>query len=219
MIDIKISKYLKEKYPKLSLGIIQYEGNIEEKNEFIFRELEVVSENVKELIKKEEINFIPKIKSIRDAYKELGDPSRYRISSEALLRRIFQGKNLYTVNNIVDINNIVSLKSLYPVGSYDLDKIKEPINFRVGLEGEVYSGIGKQEISLENMPLFSDEEGPFGSLTSDSKRTMINSESKKMVMILISFSGNNDFNEIITFAIDLLKKYSSAKKIEYKIIN
>ena len=44
----------------------------------------------------------------RQAFRALGqDPSRYRPSSEALLRRIAQGKGLFNVNNLVDTNNLV----------------------------------------------------------------------------------------------------------------
>lgn len=219
MIDIEISKYLKETYPKLSLGVIEYNGVVAESNDVLWNIAKEKSDIVKNLIKKDEINKTNKIKDIRDAYKGLGkDPSRYRISSEALVRRILQGKDLYRVNNIVDINNIVSLESLYPVGSYDLDMVKSSINFRVGIKGEVYDGIGKQGINLENMPVFSDVEGAFGSLTSDSKRTMITCNAKNLIMIVISFSGHSDLQKTIHFAIKLLEEHAGASKIQYKII-
>lgn len=39
------------------------------------------------------------------------DPGRYRISSEALYRRLKQGKGLYAINSVVDANNIASLET------------------------------------------------------------------------------------------------------------
>ena len=58
------------------------------------------------------VNEIPNIKESRAAYKAFGkDPSRYRVSSEALIRRIGQGKGLYEVNTVVDVNNLISIES------------------------------------------------------------------------------------------------------------
>src|SRR5277367_6606628 len=42
------------------------------------------------------------------------DPSKYRPSSEALLRRVVQGKGLYRVSNVVDIGNLGSLETGWP---------------------------------------------------------------------------------------------------------
>ena len=56
------------------------------------------------------IKYDIKVKNIlssRNAYKKLGkDPSRYRLSSESLVKRVVKGNDLYIVNNIVDINNL-----------------------------------------------------------------------------------------------------------------
>ncbi len=44
---------------------------------------------------------LPGIAATRRAYKALGkDPSHYRSSYEALMRRVVQGKPLYNINNI-----------------------------------------------------------------------------------------------------------------------
>ena len=68
------------------------------------------------------------IKTSREAYKILGkEPSRYRVSSEALIRRILQGKGLYKINNVVDTNNLISIETGYSVGSYDLENLQGSI--------------------------------------------------------------------------------------------
>ncbi len=61
-------------------------------------------------IKFDEVIKLKNILSSRNAYKKLGkDPSRYRLSSESLVKRVVKGNDLYYVNNIVDINNLISL--------------------------------------------------------------------------------------------------------------
>ena len=79
------------------------------------------------------------MKESRAAYKAFGkDPSRYRVSSEALIRRIGQGKGLYEVNTVVDVNNLISIESGFSVGSYDVSQISEELVFRIGQKGETY---------------------------------------------------------------------------------
>ncbi|MCF8231187.1 MAG: hypothetical protein K9J27_03280 [Bacteroidales bacterium] len=64
----------------------------------------------------EDIASLQPVKDTRQAYKALGKkPARYRVSSEALHRRIIQGKGLYFINNVVDITNLVSIRSGYGI--------------------------------------------------------------------------------------------------------
>ena len=59
------------------------------------------------------------------------DPGRYRISSEALYRRLKQGKGLYAINSVVDANNIASLETGFSLGSYTLANLRGDITFRL----------------------------------------------------------------------------------------
>src|SRR6202050_1554348 len=112
------------------------------------------------------------------------DPSKYRPSSEALLRRVVQGKGLYRVSNVVDIGNVGSIETGWPFGCYDRARITGPIAFRHGVGGESYEGIGKRTWHLERRPVLADSDGPFGSPISDSTRTMI-TEAARDVLIVI----------------------------------
>jgi DNA/RNA-binding domain of Phe-tRNA-synthetase-like protein len=117
---------------------------------------------------------IPTVKQIRTIFHRSGlDPTRYRPSSESLLRRAVKGKGLYFINSMVDLINYFSLKLLCPMGLFDADRLKPPITWRVGREGESYEGIGRDRLNLANFPLLSDSEGPFGSLVSDSMKTRV----------------------------------------------
>ena len=84
-------------------------------NEALWLEIDRHLTHLSSTIKPEQINTIPQITAMRSVYKALGkDPSRYRGSAEALLRRVLSGKGLYQINSVVDINNLVSLESLNP---------------------------------------------------------------------------------------------------------
>ena len=83
--------------------------------------------------KDEPLGEIPAVKAIRAIFHRSGlDPTRYRPSSESLLRRAVKGKGLYFINSVVDLINYFSLKMLCPMGLYDADKLKPPIVWRVG---------------------------------------------------------------------------------------
>lgn len=192
MVQLIVEDALRKVAPDISLGIVEASGvRIEPGSDTLWSAISSQSDGVKALAKDPEaLQILPPIEAARSLYRLLGkDPSRYRGSAEALARRILQGKPLYRVNNVVDLNNLISIRSLLPVGSYDRSKVRGDIDFRVGRAGESYKGIGKADINLEGLPIFSDEEGPFGSPTSDSERTMITSATSEVLTVIISFGG------------------------------
>ncbi len=120
------------------------------------------------------------------------DPSKYRPSSEALLRRVVQGKGLYRVSNVVDIINIGSIETAWPYGLYDRSKIAPPIVFRHGLPGESYEGIGKRTWHLEARPVLADPQGPFGAPISDSTRSMITESARDILTVIFAPESASD---------------------------
>ena len=120
------------------------------------------------------------------------DPSKYRPSSEALLRRVLQGKGLYRVSNLVDIGNLGSIETGWPYGCYDRSRLTPPVVFRHGSPGELYEGIGKRTWHLEGRPVLADAQGPFGSPISDSTRSMITESARAVLTVIYAPSGASD---------------------------
>lgn len=170
-------------------------------------------EQIMEEYSMEDILDIPLIKEARDGYKKLGkDPSRYRLACESLLRRLVKGNKLYRINNLVDTGNVLSIVAKRSVAVLDYDKIVGDILIRKGNANDDYEGIGRGKINVENIPLYEDELGPFGSTTSDTTRTMITSNTKKILLFIVCFSFNEiEVNEKI--AIELFEKYCGAHNI------
>lgn len=219
MVPISISAALKQALPELALGCISAGVKVEQHSDSLWQEIDIYLVQLAASHKAGEIGAIPQIAAMRSAYKALGkDPSRYRGSAEALLRRVLSGKGLYRVNSVVDINNLVSLQSLLPAGSYDLGHVSPPIELRIGAAGESYKGIGKDEINIENLPVFADVNGPFGSPTSDSERAMIRLESRDVLMVIFSFSGPHGLERWTNTASELLQRYADAQQIETAVI-
>jgi len=133
---------------------------------------------------------IPGLVEARNLYKSFGmDPSRHRPSSEALLRRVLRGKDLYHISNVVDSCNLASLGFLLPVGMYDLERVTGNVVLRTGLEGEQYAGIRKGDVHLDGRLGLFDETGPFGSPTSDSERTCTSDETQIILAVIMATAG------------------------------
>jgi DNA/RNA-binding domain of Phe-tRNA-synthetase-like protein len=127
---------------------------------------------------------LPAVKAVRSIFHATGvDPTRYRPSSEALLRRAVKGKGLYFINSAVDVVNYFSLKTLLPMGLFDADRIKPPVEFRAGREGETYRGVGRDVLNLSGFPLLADADGPFGSAVSDSVRTRVTEATSRLLWV------------------------------------
>lgn len=154
---------------------------------------------------------LPNLGESRRAYKAFGrDPGRTRVSSEALCRRIRQGKELYRINTVVDANNLISLETGFSLGSYDQGRLNGDLLFRLGEEGEAYAGIGKDGMDLALLPLLADADGPFGSPSSDSQRAMISLESRDILTVIYAFSAAEDLEAALTLARKRLTDFAGA---------
>ena len=189
-VTVTIDAALKAKCPRTALACVTAQVQAGSSPEGLIAELQNSEQAVLCLPEPRSVLESPQILATRAAYKALGkDPARYRGSAEALLRRMIAGKGLPHINAVVDIINLVSVESRLSIGLYDLEHVNGDIVFRAGRAGETYKGIGKYDLNLEGLPVFCDAQGPHGSPTSDSERTMVTSETKNVLAIIISFGG------------------------------
>ena len=218
MQHVLISEQLAQKVPGIQLSCIGCDVIFEQKNEVLWSEINKKIATIAAELKVEQISQMQAIASSRMAYKACGkDPARYRLSAEALLRRVIKRKELYQVNNVVDLLNLVSITSGFSIGGYDADKINGEIIFGIGEKDEPYEGIGRGELNIEFLPVFRDEEGAFGSPTSDSLRTAVSDETKHFLMVIIDFGGG-ELQKATELAVQLLKKYTNAQNFEIKTV-
>lgn len=210
MIPIAITPDFKNRLPSLVVGAVSARVCVAEHNPALWQEMEEVAGRYIGLTM-DDARQSPPIRAMREAYRLLGnDPTRYRGSSEALMRRLVQGKGLYQVNTVVDINNLISLESQHPVGTYDANRIAPPVVFRLGEAEESYAGIGRGEIRLAGLPVFADQQGAFGSTTSDSLRTRIRLDTQRVLMVVIAFAGREGLPAVLERAVELLVRHAGA---------
>ncbi|HTZ99344.1 MAG TPA: phenylalanine--tRNA ligase beta subunit-related protein [Candidatus Aquilonibacter sp.] len=160
-------------------------------------------------------------RAVRAMFRAWGvDPSKYRPSSEALLRRVVQGKGLYRVSNLVDLGNLGSIETGWPYGCYDRARISPPIAFRHGASGETYEGIGKRTWHLEGRPVLADPAGPFGSPISDSTRSMIAEGVRDVLMVIYAPSGALDsaLESAMSRLAERLTQFAGASPVQTEIV-
>jgi DNA/RNA-binding domain of Phe-tRNA-synthetase-like protein len=219
MKEIIISQAIKEVLPDLVLGCIECDVVISEENGELWREIEAICGIIGHSGELAEVGSNPAIRASRAAYRLCGkDPARYRLSSEALMRRVIKGHQLNRVNNVVDLINLISLKSGMSIGGYDAEKISGSIIFDIGEKDEPYEAIGRGEFNIESLPVFRDNVSPFGSPTSDSVRTSVTLCTERFLMIIVGFSGEICTAETVDLSVSLLNKYANAVDIETKLI-
>lgn len=219
MTKIKISEAIRLKLPNLVLGCIECNVKIKEDNPELWSEIDQFCSYLSEQKELGEISSHPGIAASRKAYRTCGkDPARYRLSSEALMRRVIKGVDLYRINNIVDLLNLVSLQTGMSIGGFDADKISGEVVFGIGTKDEPYQAIGRGELNIEFLPVFRDSVSAFGSPTSDSERTCVTTGTKRFLMVIIGFSGEDMTVIAMGKAVALLQKFGFATNIEQSLV-
>lgn len=218
--DVKIDNRLFEIYSDIRLGLLRFKAEVKEPDSSFWKYMSnEVQPQIKNKIEGKEWNDISGVKGSRAVYKAFGrNPGRYRVSSEALLRRVRRGDDLYHINSVVDVNNLISIESGLSVGSYDLAHIQGTITLRKAENGEGYSGIGKKFLDMENMLVLADDEGIFGSSMSDSTRAMVTEQTTDVLVVIYCFENDIDLPALLEKAQTDLQKFADVQDVEAWII-
>ena len=160
----------------------------------LWEEIKALGEKFKAELTTETLKDISGIAATRRVYRACGkDPSRYRPASEALIRRLLQGKELYQIATLVDLTNLASIAYGYSIGGFDADKFEgDTLTLGVGREGEPYEGIGRGIINIAGLPVYRDARGGVGTPTSDNERTKIDIATTHLMVLINGYDGCED---------------------------
>ena len=174
-MKIIISEEIKQRCPEMMGAAVLARVRNTETNEALWQEIDRFIADYRQRYTTESIKLMPSIEATREAYKRCGkDPSRYRPSGEALVRRTLKGNDLYHVSTLVDLINLASIAYGYSIGGFDAERIQgNTLTLGIGREGEPYEGIGRGALNIEGLPVYRDSQGGIGTPTSDHERTKI----------------------------------------------
>jgi DNA/RNA-binding domain of Phe-tRNA-synthetase-like protein len=215
-LKITIDKSISDLLPNFNTLAFIMDVEIKESSDELKGLLKVLEVEVQNMCPTlEDVLKVPLIDEARNAYRTLGkDPSRYKIASESLLRRIVKDRGLYLINNAVDAGNALSIILKRNTAVLDYDKIKGDVIIRKGRTDDLFFGIGRGKLNVSNIPVYVDEVGPFGSSTSDSERTMITNKTKKLLVFVVCFSYT-EVDKAIEITKEIYEKYVNAKNIQF----
>jgi DNA/RNA-binding domain of Phe-tRNA-synthetase-like protein len=118
----------------------------------------------------------PPISALRKLFRAPGcDPTRYRISSEALLRRVLKGEELPELHPLVDLNNCLSVELAVPCCVMREGTFTPPLVLRAGRAGESYESL-RGPFDLEGKPLLADASGPLDTPITGNEKVKITPE-------------------------------------------
>lgn len=187
-------------------------------DEALWTEIESLGEKLRRELTTESLKDLPSIAATRRVYRSCGkDPSRYRPASEALIRRMLQGKELYQRDTLVDLVNLASIAYGYSIGGFDADKFSgDTLTLGIGREGEPYEGIGRGMINIHGLPVYRDAIGGVGTPTSDHERTKMTLNTRHLVVLVNGYDGNEQrVSENAEYIQALLRRYCQSDGGKY----
>lgn len=206
--------------PLIQIGLLSADVVNGETSDDLWQEIEDEAAKIASRYQLLEINQRPAIAATRKLYKSLGkDPGRYRVSSEALCRRIIRGLGLYRLTALIDIVNLVSIRSGYAISGLDANKlVGDTLTMGVGEMDEQYCAIGRGLLNIEGLPVYRDGQGGVATPTSDEERTKFTLDTTRVQININAFAPEMPVDEALSWTASLLEKYAQATNIETKII-
>lgn len=221
MKTLVVSDEIRAKAP--ALRVLQIEAEIENPDtpEALWAELEALAADVHGRYAMEMVNKRPAIAATRTAYKACGkEPNRYRPSSEALMRRMVKGLELYRTAAVIDLINLLSVACGHSIGGFDADRIDgDIVTLGIGREGEPYEAIGRGPLNIAGMPVWRDNTGGIGTPKSDNERTKLSPSTRRLLMIVNMYGDEMPVADIEALARRLLVTYASAKNIQTRLLD
>lgn len=220
MIKIGIDSRILAVCPLIKIGMLSANVVNSDTPDALWQEIEDETAKIASRYQLLEINKRPAIAATRKLYKSLGkDPGRYRVSSEALCRRIIRGLGLYRLSTLIDIVNLVSVRSGYAISGLDADKIVgDALIMGVGEKDEQYCAIGRGMLNIEGLPVYRDAVGGVATPTSDEERTKFTLDTTRVQININAFAPEMPVDDALAWTASLLEKYAQATNIETKIV-
>lgn len=212
-MKIIVSTEIEQVCPEFVGAAVEAEVTNSSYSQALWDEIHEWEERFRKELTTESLKEMTSIAATRAIYKKCGkDPSRYRPASEALIRRMLQGKELYQIDTLVDLVNLGSIAYGYSIGGFDAAKIEgDTLTLGIGRKDEPYEGIGRGMLNIEGLPVYRDSIGGVGTPTSDNERTKMTLSTTRLLILINGYDGNERrVMENAHFIQELLRRYANS---------
>ncbi len=185
MIRFQASQIIKERISGLKLGLLQAGGvTIRPSGEPFDQAIEKLRNQLRQKFAEIAPSEDTIVGHVRRMYRRIGwEPTKYRPSSEKLIRRLLKNQSLYRINNFVDYGNLASASFHLPMGLYDSEAIEGQPVMDVGGLDESYTSIAGNNSRATGKMILRDAVGIFGNPTADSARTALTEQSCNILAV------------------------------------
>jgi len=163
LVGFRYDDALLRRYPNVVAGVTVARGlHNPPSSEALLRRYEAEQAQVRENLAGRSLGDLPSIAAWRSAFRAFGvEPTQYRCSAEALLRRLSKGDSLPSVSSLVDLGNLVSIRHALPVAVMDARAAEGWVTVGFAKGDEIFIELGSEE---NNPPkagevIFYDERG------------------------------------------------------------
>ncbi|MHA2210660.1 MAG: B3/B4 domain-containing protein [Candidatus Thorarchaeota archaeon] len=164
-------------------------------------------------------------RSYRDLYWSFGmDPTKLRVSSEALRRRILRGLNLWRISDVVDVANLASVYHKLPIGLVDDAKREGELRIRTAEKGEEFVRIGGKTLHCRGREIVLADDAKiicFGYATHDSEQTKVTPNTKDVLVLI--YGAKAATNRVMNFAVEtttgMINRWLDCTIIDHRIFS
>jgi DNA/RNA-binding domain of Phe-tRNA-synthetase-like protein len=149
----------------------------------------------------------------REAFQKFKTKKGVRASIEALLKRVYNGNHIGTINPLVDIYNSISLSYGLPCGGEDIDHFSGDIRLTKAVGNEEFVPLGSDESAppYEGEIVYKDNAGAICRCWNwrEAQRTMLTENTKNAFLCVESIDESRaaEFNNALKELADIVPKH------------
>ena len=171
------------------MSLYGIDNTVDEAKDPYFKELlDKGTKRAWEFIDEENYTQSEFVQEWRQAFSKFKTKKGARSSIEALLKRVYQGREFYPINPLVDLYNSVSMAYALPCGGEDMDKLVGGLSLGQAKGGEPFFPLGADEDApaLEGEIIYYDQEGAVCRCLNwrEAQRTMLTEETRQAILVM-----------------------------------
>ncbi|MFQ5838842.1 MAG: B3/4 domain-containing protein [Thermoplasmata archaeon] len=194
---LKLREELRQNFEGLRADLLMLEGvKVLDRGEELEAYKEECFERLRGDFELEGLKDEARIRAYRDFFWRVGiDPTKIRPASEALLRRVLQGKSIPTINTLVDSYNLASMETRVALAAFDLTSLGGDLIMRFAEDGEEFLGIGMSSpVALRGKEIVVEDVAGLVAVYPyrDADRTKVSLETEDVVIMVCGVPGIDD---------------------------